>query len=74
MGGALENQTTRKSKKIKHFGWKFVQGFLPCLGALANMHIIVNSSCPICSSAREDIKHTLFSCEGAKEIWLKMGL
>ena len=60
--------------KIKIFGWKCLQGILPCLGALANRHIAVNSSCPICSGACEDIKHTLFSCQGAKEIWKRMGL
>jgi hypothetical protein len=59
--------------KIKIFGWKCLHGILPCMGALANRHIKVSSGCPICSMSCEDIKHTLFTCNGAKEVWRKMG-
>jgi hypothetical protein len=44
------------------------------LGALANRHIKVNSYCPLCSKSCEYIRQTLFLCDGAKEIWKKMGL
>lgn len=30
--------------------------------------------CPVCNKFCEDIKHTLFLCEGAREIWRKIGL
>jgi hypothetical protein len=51
-----------------------LHGIHPCLGALANRYIVTNSSCPLCLKDWEDIKNTLFICEGAGEIWRKMGL
>jgi hypothetical protein len=70
MGGALKSKLPSKFKTLVA---KCLQGTLLCLGHLANRHNKVNSSFPIYSSVYEDIKHTLFSCEGKKEIW-KMGL
>jgi hypothetical protein len=41
---------------------------------LANWHAITNSSCPLCVGACEDIKHTLFLCGRANEVWEKLRL
>jgi hypothetical protein len=60
--------------KIKIFTWKSLHGILPCLWPLENRHVINNSSCPLCSNACEDIKHTLFLCKGSRKIWRKFGL
>jgi ribonuclease HI len=60
--------------KIKIFGWRILHGLLPCRGVLANKHIGEESSCPVCRQGGEDIKHVLFSCERAKEIWRLMGI
>uniref|UniRef100_A0ACD5XFM1 Uncharacterized protein n=1 Tax=Avena sativa TaxID=4498 RepID=A0ACD5XFM1_AVESA len=60
--------------KLKIFAWKTLHGILPCLGVLSNQHITTNNSCPLCAGSREDIKHTLFLCDGAKEIWKRMGV
>lgn len=60
--------------KIKNFAWKCLHSILTCFGSLAHQHVITNSSCPLCARATEDIKHTLFLCEGVKEIRKKMGM
>jgi ribonuclease HI len=60
--------------KIKIFGWRVLHGLLPCKGVLANRHIDNSSSCPACHSNCEDIKHVLFGCSQAKEIWRILGI
>ena len=60
--------------KIKIFGWRFLHGLIPCKGILANWHIENNSSCPACHEGCEDIKHLLFTCRRAKEIWRILGI
>jgi len=60
--------------KIKIFGWRVLHGLIPCKGILANRHIENSSSCPTCQSHYEDIKHVLFECNQAKEIWRILGI
>jgi ribonuclease HI len=60
--------------KIKIFGWRVLHGLIPCKGILANRHIENSSSCPACQSHCEDIKHALFECNQAKEIWRILGV
>ena len=60
--------------KIKIFGWRVLHGLLPRRGILANRHIGNVSSCPVCQEGCEDIKHLLFSCNRAKEIWRLLGI
>ena len=55
--------------KIKIFGWRVLHGLIPCWWILANRHIDNSSSCPSCHEGCEDIKHVLFTCSRAKEIW-----
>ena len=59
--------------KIKIFAWKALHGCLQCFVTLANKHIPINGvNCPRCLSEAEDIKHALFSCNRAKEIWISL--
>jgi ribonuclease HI len=60
--------------KIKIFGWRVLHAMIPCRGVLANRHIGNTGGCPICLSDCEDIKHLLFSCARAKQIWSDLGL
>lgn len=60
--------------KIKIFGWRVLHGDIPCKGVLANRHIENSSSCPACHGGCEDIKHLLFTCNRAKEIWRRLGV
>jgi hypothetical protein len=60
--------------KIKIFGWRVLHAMIPCRGVLANRHIGNLGGCPICNSSCEDIKHLLFSCARAKEVWNCLGL
>jgi hypothetical protein len=55
--------------KIKIFGWHVLHGMIPCREILANRHVGNQSGCPMCMARCEDIKHMLFSCERAKEVW-----
>jgi len=60
--------------KIKIFAWRVMHGLIPCHGILANRDIGNVGSCPVCQEGCEDIKHMLFSCNRAKEIWDRLGL
>jgi ribonuclease HI len=60
--------------KIKIFGWRVLHAMIPCRGVLANRHIGNQGGCPLCLSSCEDIKHLLFTCTRAKEIWDYLGL
>ena len=62
------------SAKVKIFAWKSLHGVLPCYGVLANRHIPVSAQCPRCSVHCEDIKHVLFTCDHAREIWGRLDL
>ena len=60
--------------KIKIFGWRVLHGLIPCKGILANRHIDNSSACPACHTNCEDIRHDLFECDQAKEIWRILGI
>jgi ribonuclease HI len=60
--------------KIKIFGWRVLHGMIPCRGVLANRHIGNQGGCPICMGGCEDIKHMLFTCARAEEIWKCLGI
>jgi hypothetical protein len=62
------------SAKVKKIAWKSLHGILPCYGVLANRYVPISSQCPRCSLHCEDIKHVLFDCEHAKEVWTKLGV
>ena len=58
--------------KVKNFGWRVLHGLLPCRDILANRHIENSGSCPTCNEGCEDIKHLLFLCKRAHDIWQKI--
>lgn len=60
--------------KVKIFNWRALHGVLPLRCILANRHVKVSAQCPICQGGAEDIKHLLFLCPRAKEIWSHLGL
>jgi hypothetical protein len=60
--------------KIKIFGWRALQGAIPCKGILANQHIENSSSCPTCHDDCKDIKHLVFTCTCARDIWQQLGI
>ena len=41
---------------------------------LSNRHIKVSPQCPICKSGSEDIRHLVFTCTLAREVWKSLGL
>ena len=51
-----------------------MDGVIPGMAILANRHIPVSGQCPICSGAAEDIKHLIFSCPRAEEVWRSLGI
>lgn len=59
--------------KIKIYGWRVLNGFVPCRGILSNRHIGDNSDCPMCPLGLEDLKHMMFMCDRAKSVWNYLG-
>jgi endogenous inhibitor of DNA gyrase (YacG/DUF329 family) len=60
--------------KVKFFAWRALRGCIPCHVILANKHITNAVNCPMCQTEVEDIKHTLFSCNRAREVWTSLGI
>ena len=60
--------------KIKVFGWRALNGLLPCKAILANRHISPTGGCPVCNNGAEDIKHMIFLCDRARLVWNSMGI
>jgi ribonuclease HI len=60
--------------KVKIFIWRALHGVVPGKAILADRHIKVSPQCPVCMAGAEDIRHMLFTCQQAKEIWKAMGL
>jgi len=60
--------------KIKIFGWRALHGLIPGRAILADRHIGYTGGCPMCLNGAEDIKHILFSCNRAKEVWRALGI
>lgn len=60
--------------KIKIFGWKDLHGMIPGMSVLVNHHIPVSGQCPVCKGGAEDLRHLMFTCVRAKEVWKALGL
>ena len=74
-GGGTSNRQVGKKLwqlkvpgKIKIFGWRALQGFMPCNAILANRHIIPDGGCPVCHNGAEDINHLMFTCDRARAV------
>ena len=57
------------ARKVQIFTWRALHGIIPCLCTLANRHIGSSVNCPVCSFDGEDLKHMLFVCSRAMDIW-----
>ena len=57
------------SSKVKIFVWRALHGCIPCFAILVNKHITNIVNCPVCKTEAEDIRHILFSCSRAREVW-----
>lgn len=55
--------------KIKHFIWKVCSNSLPTKENLMKRKILQDSMCQRCSNGSEDVVHSLWSCDGLKEVW-----
>uniref|UniRef100_A0A8R7QFL0 Reverse transcriptase zinc-binding domain-containing protein n=1 Tax=Triticum urartu TaxID=4572 RepID=A0A8R7QFL0_TRIUA len=64
----------RVPSKVKIFVWKALHGFLSGLAVLANRHIPPTGQCLIYTKGAEDIKHLMFTCYRAKQVWRALGI
>ena len=54
--------------------WRALQSAIPCRSILANKHLKINPSCPACNQGPDDIRHMLFECKLAMNVWKMLGL
>ena len=80
-GGSVSNVKVWKNLwklqvpgKVKIFGWRALQGLIPCRAILANKHIINEGGCPLCRNGAEDIKHIMFTCDRVRAVWKSIGV
>ena len=60
--------------KVKIFIWRSLHGIVPLKCILANRHIGTSAECPICHNGPEDLRHLLFICPSAQELWHELGI
>jgi hypothetical protein len=60
--------------KVKIFIWRALHGIVPLKCILANRHIGTSAGCPVCNLGPEDIRHLLFQCPVAKNLWESIGI
>ena len=60
--------------KVKNFAWKALYRIIPGLSILANRHIPASAQFLVCSRGQEDIKHSMFTCAGAEQVQIALGL
>jgi hypothetical protein len=60
--------------KVKVFIWRSLHGIVPLNCILANRDIDTSASCPICNQGPEDMRHLLFQCPIAVQLWESLGL
>ena len=61
-------------RKIQIFCWRALRGVVPLFSILANKHLPISDVCPVCRKGPEDMRHLLFQCDLAKELWRGLGL
>jgi hypothetical protein len=62
------------ASKVKNFIWRTLHGIVPLKCILANRHIGTSGECPICHQGPEDVKHLLFQCQAARDLWSSLGM
>ena len=51
-----------------------MHGIIPLNSILTNRHIGTVGACPICHQDAEDVRHLLFDCCHARELWKNLGV
>ena len=64
----------RVPRKVHIFGWRILRGIILLGAILIERHIGSNGACPICNQGSEDIRHLLFQCTSATELWRRLGV
>ena len=59
----------KTSRKIKHFLWQAISGFVNAASRLCDRHCANDRSCLRCGAAEETINHILFECPPALQCW-----
>jgi hypothetical protein len=60
--------------KCKIFVWRALHGIVPLRSILVNRHIGQSGECPVCHLGPEDVRHLLFQCATARELWRELGI
>ena len=60
--------------KVKLFIWRALHGIVPLKCILANRHIGTTGECQICRLGPEDVRHLLFHCQAARDMWNSLDL
>lgn len=56
-------------RKIKHFVWQSLSGFVASASKLKERHCGVDSVCQRCGAEQETVNHILFECPPAVKFW-----
>ncbi|KAL2941941.1 hypothetical protein RDABS01_030291 [Bienertia sinuspersici] len=59
--------------KLKHFLWRACSGILAVMERLYSRYVVATKSCPVCGELSEAIRHALFQCKHASDIWKNSG-
>jgi hypothetical protein len=55
--------------RVRTFWWRVLRGLMPDYITLSRHHIRDDSTCRICKTTEEDLKHALVECSHAKMFW-----
>ena len=59
----------KTSRKIKHFVWQVLSGFVTTASRLCDRHCATDRTCQRCGAEEETINHLLFECPPALQCW-----
>ena len=60
----------KTARKIKHFLWQALSGYVSSASKLVERHCGTDKSCQRCGAEIEDINHILFMCPPAFQCWI----
>jgi hypothetical protein len=61
-------------KSAQNFLWRLAKNILPTRSNLEKKGIILDTSCPLCESAVENIDHLFMQCEVTRAVWFSSPL
>lgn len=59
----------KTSRKIKHFLWQSLSGYIASASKLKERHCGTDSTCQRCGAETETVNHVLFECPPAVQCW-----